>query len=90
MKKNVNNNAEGLQSRREFFRKAAHKALPLLGLAVVGPSLFTSCTDRNDCKNSCEITCEGSCSGSCSTGCEGSAIGDTCANGCSSTCKEVA
>lgn len=38
MKKNEKN--EELQSRREFFKKAAKSALPILGLAIRQPILL--------------------------------------------------
>ena len=33
---------EELQTRREFFKKAARKMLPMLGAVVVGPTIIAS------------------------------------------------
>lgn len=73
-----------LQSRREFFKKAAKSTLPILAFAVVGPSLLSSCGEDDDepdapngCGNSCSGSCEGTCSGGCDSACEG-----VCENGC--------
>ena len=49
MKKNGKN--EELQSRREFFKKAAKGALPIFGAIVLGPSLITSCSKDDDDDN---------------------------------------
>ena len=74
---------EELQSRREFFKKAAKGALPILALTVVGPAVLSSCTKEDDddenggCGNSCAGSCQKSCSGSCDSGCM-----DHCNNSC--------
>lgn len=77
-KKNQN---EELQSRREFFKKAAKGALPILGAIVLGPSLLSSCDKDDDddnvqkpsgcngCSGSCSSSCSGSCDESCSAAC---------------------
>lgn len=71
---------EGLQSRREFFKKAAKGALPILGVSLFGTTLLTSCDkDEPDgggggscsCSNTCSGSCDGDCSGNCD-GCSGS------------------
>lgn len=78
MKKNEKN--EELQSRREFFKKAAKGALPILGAIMLGSSVLTSCdkeddddhykpTGCNGCSGSCNNTCSGSCDESCSAAC---------------------
>lgn len=67
-----------LQSRREFFKKAAKGALPILGFALLGGSLLSSCTpddDNNDTQISCS-DCSGTCYGSCSGECHQSCSGD--------------
>lgn len=45
MKKNEKN--EELQSRREFFKKAAKGALPILGLAIMATNPY--CSESNKC-----------------------------------------
>lgn len=79
---------EGIQSRREFFKKAAKGALPILGAVALSP-LLNSCNpfdDDNDdnggfscngCSGSCDYTCSGSCDEDCT---------DICAYGCTGTC----
>ena len=73
---------EELQSRRDFFRKTAKKALPILGVALFGTTLLTSCGGDDDepdepskpqgcngCSGSCSNSCSGSCDESCSAAC---------------------
>lgn len=85
MKKNKKD--EELQSRREFLKKTAKGALPILGISLFGPSVLTSCVketekEKDNGKCSCSNTCSGSCDGSCSGSCDG------CTGGCDSTsCK---
>ena len=72
MEKNEKN--EELQSRREFFKRAAKGALPILAGAVLLSSPVVSeaanvmsCAGCNNrCMNSCFNTCYKSCSGKCS------------------------
>lgn len=79
---------EELQNRRDFFKKAAKGMLPILAVAVVGPSLLSSCEKEDDddddddekknngggcgCGTSCSGSCDQSCSGSCYAECSGS------------------
>ena len=72
---------EELQSRREFFKKAAKGALPIIGalvLANVPNAMVAKEAPNMDCRSGCYYTCSGSCSG----GCDGS-----CQWGCETTCK---
>lgn len=46
MKKNRNNHE--LQTRREFFKKAAKGTLPILGFMAFGPIVLSSCGDDDD------------------------------------------
>lgn len=72
---------EELQSRREFFKKTAKGALPILGISLFGTSLLTSCDKDDEPSNggnnggngncSCSNTCSGSCSGDCAGNCDG-------------------
>lgn len=77
---------EELQSRRDFFKKTAQRALPFLGVMAFG-SLLTSCELWEDDNNSssgckgCSGSCDSSCSGSCDEDCT-----DICAFGCTGTC----
>ena len=95
-KKNKN---EELQSRRQFFKKSAKGALPILG-ALLLPQVFKSFTASaaemgckgycsqhcsSGCKSTCSGNCAGGCKGTCQGGCERS-CGGTCRRGCSSGC----
>ena len=72
MDKNKKN--EELQNRREFFKRAAKKALPIIAgaLIVSNPAVSEtanamSCAGCNNrCMNSCFNTCYRSCKGRCS------------------------
>lgn len=94
MKFNDELNSEELHSRREFFKKAAKRTLPVFGFIVFGGS-FTACRDPKedvleedpekedpgckDCSASCTGTTKG---GSSCTGC-----GSTCTSTCTGTSK---
>ncbi len=80
MKEKKNN--EELQSRRDFFKKAAKGALPILGAVVLAsvPSIakgaqITGCdytcraSCQNDCYGSCRYECKSTCTGTCSGSC---------------------
>ena len=75
MKKNGKN--EELQSRREFFKKAAKGALPILGAIVLAnaPAIANAAEEA-------PMGCHYGCSAVCST----SACQGTCAGGCRFTC----
>lgn len=76
-----------LQSRREFLKKTAKGALPILGISLFGPSILTACEkednkDKKDngkcsCSNTCSGSCDGDCSGKCD-GCSGSCDTSSC------------
>ena len=83
---------EEIQSRREFFKEAAKKALPVIGaIALASSPIIAQTANRTD-PMGCTGTCYGMCVGSCK-GCEYTCSG-TCKNGCtgcrytcSGTCK---
>lgn len=80
------NKKEEIQSRREFFKKAAKGTLPILG-AVMLSALPLNRADAQWGCSSCSGGCEGcndSCYGSCRGGC-----GSGCAYGCTGTCHAV-
>lgn len=91
MKKNGKN--EELQSRREFFKKAAKSALPILGAIVLAqtPTILNA-TSKNPmgcnyacsvgCGTGCSGRCDGTCTDACSRGCSVS-----CLTGCNTTCR---
>ncbi|MBP3743995.1 MAG: Cys-Xaa-Xaa-Xaa repeat radical SAM target protein [Prevotella sp.] len=79
-------NAE-LQSRRDFFKKAAKSALPILGAVVLAgiPNIQTLAEQTPmGCSYNCSSTCQGTCDGTCRTGCQ-----STCYTQCYSHCKNL-
>ena len=89
-----NNENQNLQNRREFFKEAAQKALPILGLVLAAstPGLLQSCKKDNTtgCKSSCTGTCLNGCSDGCTNRCSGTCSGtckNTCKNGCRTGCN---
>jgi len=80
-------------SRREFFKGATKKALPILGaLALVNLPIFAKAAKTpSDCEWGCYggcstscLGCSGSCTGYC-TSCQGSCSG-YCTSGCKGGC----
>lgn len=78
---------EELQSRREFFKKAAKAALPVVGAVVLAsmPSdIFamnrTGCNGCSGACSSCTGSCTGNCTGACYGGCRAA-----CSGGCEGT-----
>ena len=76
MKKNVKN--EELQSRREFFKKAAKGALPILGAIVLAnvPNALHAAESGCGCVGGCGTACFQACANGCVTssckgGCKG-------------------
>ena len=83
----TNKKNENLQSRREFFKKAAKGALPVLGAIVLAntPHLAKA-TEAMGCTiDACTATCTGACKGTC-RGCAHSCSG-TCMSGCTSSSR---
>lgn len=85
MKKNVKN--EGLQSRREFFKKAAKGALPILGALVLSqiPSIAQAVEESPSGCKGCSTGCYSSCIGGCSNTCKGHCQFN-CQNSCHANC----
>ena len=84
-------NAE-VQSRREFFKKAAKTALPILGVVVFGPSVLASC-DKDDysgggSSSGCK-SCKSTCSAHCMSTCKFNAVSSPSYSLCKGTCKGV-
>lgn len=78
---------EELQSRRQFFKKAAKAALPILGVAILSqtPLINSASNVAGGCSRYGCGTCTGTCSGNCSGGCS-----TTCSGGCKHyACKGV-
>ncbi len=88
MKKEQNN--EGIQSRREFFKKAAKTALPILGaIALANIPILTKAAPATDCDWSCSYSCKGGCDTNCQSQCAQSGCGTTCAGKCIGTCYSM-
>ncbi len=73
---------EELQSRREFFKKAAKAALPVVGAVVMAsmPNVLQAA------KTGCDYNCSGSCSRGCQGSCE-AYCKDDCKNTCQWSCS---
>lgn len=85
-KKNRN---EELQSRREFFKKAAKGVLPILGAVVLAgaPAIVNAAEIiPTGCRFGCSSACSSSCTSSCLNGCVGTCKG-TCSDVCSRLCN---
>lgn len=93
-----NSNNNETQSRRQFFKEAAKKALPILGtvalkdnsmIAQTIQKVSTDCNHSscsNTCKTTCETMCGKSCIGYCRSGCDDYCAG-SCKEGCAVGCK---
>ena len=91
---------EEIQSRREFFKKAAKGALPILGAVILASSPIISKATETEpmgcssgCWYSCYGTCKGYCEGLCEGGCKGTCTGScvgTCITSCKSSCSGFA
>ena len=91
MEKKIQN--EELQSRREFFKKAAKGVLPILGAvalasapAIVKATQATSCVDNcyAACMTGCVTTCKGYCKIQCADSCY-----SNCSHSCSAICRNT-
>lgn len=88
----LENKNEEIQSRREFFKEAAKKTLPLLGAIVIANiplKSFAKSEKVEWCDYGCDKGCLQSCYGSCSESCKGSCdgrCGGYCGGNCSGSC----
>ena len=73
---------EELQSRREFFKKAAKAALPVVGAVVMASMPNVMQAAETGCDNLCSYCCTSSCKNGCYQGCY---MG--CRNTCQGTCS---
>ena len=94
MEKKMNN--EELQNRREFFKKAAKGALPILATVALSgiPAIAKSAEEtpmgcRYGCSSGCHGTCYGACQGGCLQGCY-TGCRNTCSGSCSGGCARSA
>lgn len=96
----IKNNKDELQSRRDFFKKAAGTVLPLIGTIVLFgmPDLIKAAEKEStplgcedSCSDGCYGSCHGNCRGSCHDGCRGccrGCCGDACTS-CVGVCKDT-
>lgn len=101
----MKHNNDELQSRRQFFKKAANNALPILGFIALTQVPFIAHTRKSHQENglyfaginssnrnsSCE-DCSSSCTTSCYSTCKGdcdSGCKDTCDGGCKGRCEKL-
>ncbi len=84
-----------LQSRRQFFKKAAKGALPILGaialanmpiIAKAAQSESGYCTCAGNCSGACSGSCVSTCRATCGNSCKGT-CSYTCDHGCSGSCN---
>lgn len=82
------NQKEEVQSRRDFFKKAAKTALPILGVALLAsnPIVAKAAETSMNCNYGCAGTCSGGCSGTCTYSCI-MACFDNCVNTCHQGCQ---
>lgn len=88
---------EELQTRREFFKKATKRALPIIaGIVLSSMPQLSNASSRIamgcelGCHGGCERGCGGKCKGSCEGGCNANCAVScyrTCKGGCQGTCK---
>ena len=84
-----NGENKNLQGRREFFKEAAKKALPIIGAVTLMSNPVIARAVESEplgCDGSCYGSCQGTCKGACSGGCKGGCR-DTCTNNCDRGCK---
>ena len=90
-----------IQSRREFFKNAARKGLPLLAaIALTSLPIISQAHESKielgcnegcygscygGCYYTCKNSCDSTCKGTCELSCEGSCK-DTCKGSCKDTC----
>ena len=81
------NKKEEIQSRREFFKNAAKKGLPIVAaIALAGMPTVANAVESTTCKYGCVDGCADSCLTSCKTKCD-SLCHDVCINTCKGECK---
>lgn len=84
-------NKNEVQTRREFFKKAAKEVLPIISILSIScfPIQLSAESPVNSCKDDCFYVC-GGCSRSCYEECEGQCKDGcfrTCTGRCDSTCQ---
>ena len=78
-----------LQSRRDFFKKAAKGVLPIIGAVVLASTpLLSNAAEKNPmgCDYGCSLACRDGCQGSCQGQCVRTCTG-RCDEGCYTGCR---
>ncbi|MDE6139763.1 MAG: Cys-Xaa-Xaa-Xaa repeat radical SAM target protein [Alistipes sp.] len=70
---------EEIQSRRDFFKRAAKAVLPIVAISAMASNPVIA-------KASEAMSCNGNCSGTCRSGCNTTCY-TNCYNACKTTCK---
>lgn len=95
----IMNDSKEIQTRREFFKRAAKGILPIIGsVAIVGMpiKIFAKEEPRmgcSGCKDECFLGCGGcaygceGCTGTCNDGCQSTCVGG-CSGECQGNCKD--
>lgn len=79
------NKQEELQTRREFFKKAAKGVLPVLGaIALANVPLLSHAMEEGKTPNGCSSSCFRACADDCYTSCK-----NTCRVYCTGTCQNT-
>lgn len=95
-----NEKIEELQSRRDFFKNATQKVLPILGAIAIAsnPLIGRAMNDEpsgcewactGGCQTNCYGVCKGDCTNNCAASCGGNCTGrcyNTCTGSCNNTC----
>lgn len=76
---------EDFQSRRQFFKRVAKTALPILGAIAIANTPLKVLASESEVSSGCTGTCYTLCKNGCK-GCEYTCKG-TCANSCKNYCK---
>lgn len=92
MKRNKEN--KELQTRREFFKKAAKSALPIVaGVVLAGNPQVVKAVEKApmgcqgySCQGGCQFSCVAVCNSSCKGNCKTECGSGTCKHGCSGGC----
>lgn len=83
-----NGENKDLQGRREFFKEAARKALPIIGaVALLSNPIIANAVESDNL--GCNSYCSQHCSAGCAHSCTGDCVGDckdTCAGKCKGSC----
>ncbi|MBQ3353631.1 MAG: Cys-Xaa-Xaa-Xaa repeat radical SAM target protein [Bacteroidales bacterium] len=91
----MENNKKETQNRREFFKEAAKKALPILGaVALLANPVIARAAESEPmgCTGTCYQSCYGGCTG-CQSNCDGGCSGGcsrSCSNSCALNCQASA